>query len=349
MIAILIGIFATDMTPALLFPIGKSATWMFPIIWGIAMIIPLIALLSILKLYRNKNLINIIYHLTGRIFGFFISMTLFAIILIAMVTNSRSYVDIIRGVFLPTTPMLIIYILVIGTSYYIANKGFETIGRVSYIIIFYVAAANLFLIFLTRKDFDMNNIFPLWGPGIGQLITNGVSQISIISEIILVSIFYDYSRNHKDYTIGSLVGLGFGLLQLIAMLLAYTMIFGSSVLEVMPYPFQQMTKIAGIERFFTNFSALYLFFWLSASILKFSVYLYLLAATFSYTLKIKEFEPLLLPFAGLTILLGLIPKNPAQVILKIRGHVLLKQSWLLFFFLPLILWALAYFKGEYKK
>lgn len=349
LIAILIGIFSTDMTPSILFPVGKSATWMFPIVWIITMAIPLLALLSILKLYENKGLIDIIYHLTGKYFGFLISITLSIILFVTMISNSRSYVDIMRGVFLPTTPMLAIYLLVIGTSYFIASRGFETIGRVSYIIILFIVVSNTFLLFLIFTDLNINNLFPLWGPGVKELVKNGVTQISIIAEIILVSVFYKYSRNHKDYKIGSFAGLGLGLLQFILFLLAYTMIFGSAALEAIPYPFQQLTKIAGIERFFTNFSSIYLFFWLSASILKFSFYLYILSATFAYTVKLNEFEPLILPFAGLTIIVGLIPKNPAEVTLKLRGNYLLKQSWLLFFLLPLILWGIAYLKGEFKK
>lgn len=349
LIIILITIFATDMTPTVLFPQGKTATWMFPIVWLIVISIPLIALLSLLKLYKNKGLIEIIYHVTGRYFGFLINSILFIILLFATILNTRSYVDIIRGVFLRTTPAIAIYFVFMGASFLIAKRGFEVIGRLSWLIIFYFEIGIILLIVLLFNDLDFSNLFPLRGPGIISIAKQGVTQVSIIAEIILISIFFPYARDYKDYKVSNLLGLGIGLLQFVIMLIMYLTLFGYSVLEAIPYPFQQVTKLAGIERFFTNLDAVYLFFWLSIAILRLAFYLYLLSAAFAYTVKLTEFEPLLLSFSGLVILLGVLPKNPVQTTFQLRNSFLLKQSWLFFLLLPLTLWVVAHLRGEFKK
>jgi spore germination protein KB len=72
----------------------------------------------------------------------------------------------------------------------------------------------------------------------------------------------------------------------------------------------------------------------------------LTALIFSFTLNIKEFEPLLLPFAALAVLLGTIPKNYVEEVYVYRQAFLLKRSWMIFVILPLLLWLISLIKEK---
>lgn len=348
LIAISIGIASTDMIPTILFSEGKNVAWMFPAIWGIVILLPLLTLLSLLKRY-NLGLVELIYKLLGQYFGFIINCLLFLLAYSATILNSRNYVDIVRGVYLQETPLWVIYILIIGSSYFIANKGFETIGNLSYMIIIVLISTSALLILLLFEDYNFNNIYPIWGPGLDIVFTRSVKELTVIGEVIVISVFYKNVRSHKEYAMGSFAGLGLGLLHFTVLLLTYVFVFGGALLKEIPYPFHQATRIAGVERFFSNFSPFFLFFWLISAILKYSFNLYISTMIIGYTLRLEKTKPLLLLFSALTIILGLIPQNPVQVIQKLRSMLLIEQSWFIFIFLPIMLWIIAFIKRGTSK
>jgi len=117
----------------------------------------------------------------------------------------------------------------------------------------------------------------------------------------------------------------------------------------MMHVFSQMTRLTKIGIFISNLDAFFFGLWILTGIMRFSFYLYGTAGVYGYTLKIKEFEPLILPFAVLTIIIGLIPNNPSETILILRDNFLIKKTWIIFFGLPLILWIVAKMKGDIKQ
>jgi len=121
-----------------------------------------------------------------------------------------------------------------------------------------------------------------------------------------------------------------------------------SVNHVM-FPFHQTLTLIHLGRFFINVEAFYFAFWVIASVIRYTIYLYLTAAIFAYTLRLKEFEPLILPFAALVVLLGMLPGNIMQTTLIYRQSILLKSTWLIFILLPFVLWLLSKIRGDKSK
>jgi len=130
---------------------------------------------------------------------------------------------------------------------------------------------------------------------------------------------------------------------------AYVMMFDYIAPQKMMHVFSQMTRLTKIGIFISNLDAFFFGLWILTGIMRFSFYLYGTAGVYGYTLKIKEFEPLILPFAVLTIIIGLIPNNPSETILILRDNFLIKKTWIIFFGLPLILWIVAKMKGDIKQ
>ncbi len=348
LIFIIITIKSADMTSANLFPLGESATWMFPIIWILVMIIPILALTSLCKAYRNKNLIEIIYHLTGKYLGLLISFLLFIIAFSALIFNSRAYVDIMKVEIFTTTPIVVVYGLLIGASYFIANRGLEAIGRTSFILLPIVIFGSALLIILIGDELIPEYLFPITGSGIVPVIKHGIQNSSLIGEFLLIAVFFPYASNFKDYKRANIIGFTLACLGISLIYALYVMLFDYIAPQKMFHVFSQTSSMTGVGMFINNFDAFYFGTWTFTGLIRFSFYLYSCAALFAYTVKIKEFEPLLLPIAVLTVALGRLPKNVAKVIFILRGN-LLRSSWTIFFILPVILWLIAKKRGEIKK
>lgn len=344
-----IAVELTDMTPTFLFKDGKTATWMIPIFSGLILTIPFLILLSIIKKFKNKGLVHIVYSIMGKYAGFIINMALFIVLLSALVLNSRNYVDIIQVMFFPRTPRIAIYLILMGSSYFIANRGLETVGRTAWIFYPYLLGALLLVIVLASKEVNLGFLYPLWGPGIKKLIKTSAENSTIVADIFLLTVLYPYARSYKEFKAPVLWGLAVSIFLLSLLFAFYTTIYDYPTAEGVAFPYHQMIMLASVGRFITNIESLFFLFWVIASIVRFTIYLYLTAAIFGYTLGLNEFEPLLLPFSGLTVILGLIPENYIEGVFVYRQNILLKNTWAVFMFLPVILWIVFKLRGEKVK
>ncbi|WP_008827345.1 GerAB/ArcD/ProY family transporter [Haloplasma contractile] len=348
LIFIVIAIKGADSTPHGLFIDGLTATWMFPIIWLIVMALPFMALLKLLQHYKRKNIVQIIYHLTGKYFGFLLALILFFLQFMALILNSRGYVDIMVSRFYILTPMLVIYSALILSSYFVATRGYEGLARTSYLILPYLIIAMLLLPPLLWADFSPLFLHPVAGPGVKEIITGGVKHSSLIGEYMIFALFYPYTKDHKTFRNANIIGFVFGCILISLLLAEYIMLFDYVAVQKMLHPFSQLTRHTEIMMFINNLDALFLGVWIIVGIIRFALYLYGTAGFYGYTFKLKEFEPLILPFAILTIIIGFIPYNASMTSIVLRQNYLIEKSWLYFFFLPLLLWGIAKVKGEFK-
>jgi hypothetical protein len=65
------GIKATDSTPTIFCKSAMNAGWMVPIVSSFIALASISCLMVLFKKYKDKNLVELIYHLTGRYVGFF--------------------------------------------------------------------------------------------------------------------------------------------------------------------------------------------------------------------------------------------------------------------------------------
>ncbi|OZM58080.1 hypothetical protein CIB95_00430 [Lottiidibacillus patelloidae] len=340
-----ISLKVTDSTPTILLGKGENASWMLPIISASTILIPFLFLLSLLKKYKDKNIVEIGYSLTGNIFGFIIGMTLFLMMFVGTIANSRSYVEIISPMFFTTTPVPFLYILLLFVGYFVANRGFETIGRTAWLIVPYISVALALLVIFVWTDLDPIFLFPIAGPGLKELVLSGVKNTTIFGELILIGVIYPFLRSYKTFKNGALLSLILTTITLSLFLAIYVMAFSFPPAKFIAFPFQNLTRMAQVGEALEHSESIYLGFWVMASTIHFAVYLYLAAALFAYTLKLKELEPLILPIAGLCFFVGMIPENYVETVFKFREGYFNIYS-LIFFFLPILLWSISRWKGR---
>lgn len=314
-IVFIIAFKVTDMTPSILFKDGKSASWILPIISGLVVIIPLLALLYLLKKYKDKGIIEITYLLTGTYVGFIIALFLFLFYLLDTAVNSRNYVDIMSTMFFPRTPIMATLSFLLFGGYCIARQGIEGIGRT----------------------------------GIQNLFVSGVKNSPILSDIFVFAAVFPFVRSYKDFKKASLLGLGTSILTMLIYLLIFTMVFDYPPMEIISFPYQQLTTFVKVGRSIERIEPVYFFFWTLAAAIRFAIYIYLTTLLFAQVFKLKEFKPLLLPMTWLIILLGMLPENSVQEIFIIREKYLLNGTWEVFILLPLILIAIYKLRGEKMK
>lgn len=340
LILLTVGLKQTDVTPTALFPYGLTATWMFPIISAILLIVPFLLLLRVLKRHENKDLIQLTYDLTGNYIGFVISLLLFIFIFSTTVSYSRSTVDTLNTLFFPKTPQVILYVSLLAVGYFIASKGLEVLGRTSWLTAPYLFIALFILFVLLWHAMEWHHVKPFGGPGVGELLYEGGRHSYLVGEFILFTVLYPCLRSHREFRIASLLGIFIVTIELTIFYAAFLMVYGYPSVENIAFPFQQLTRIVDLGRVFSNAESLFLGFWAIATITRTAIYLYITVTIFAYMLKLKAFAPLFLPFTGVIFFLGLVPESNIENVLFLRESLLLQLNWLFILVLPVLLWIL---------
>ena len=345
-LAMTIGPKYGDDTPAILYQRLETAAWMAPVIIGAISIIPLYLLIKVLGAYKKKGLGEIIEHLFGKVFGFLLLAFLWIIGFVGIVFDTAIYTDIIGIMYFSETPILPIYAVLIIVCAYGAKKGLEQIGSVAWSTLFWVKISLFIVLMIIILQGEKAFLFPFFGPGKWEVVKQSTFKTSIYADFLFIALIYPFVSSKKAYSKGTWIALIFIVVEQAISLIGFMMLFDFHGAKNMNFPFHEAIRYIHIG-FLPNIETFFFPFWIVASFIRFSFYLYLCAILFGYLFKIKHFEHLIPIIATLVLSVGMIPENPTNIIFNLRD-MYLNILTPIFIILPFIIWLLAKFKGAFK-
>ncbi|GFR39488.1 hypothetical protein PRECH8_27840 [Insulibacter thermoxylanivorax] len=333
----LIAMKVSDTTPDILIHHAMNAAWLVSLINGLVVLIPLLLILHLLKRYQT-GLYDLLLTLTGRWGSTLIMLFIFLWLFISTFVNSRSYIDIVNTLFFPQTSIEALYVLFLLFCALVSIRGFETLGRMSWLLFWLIAGIVILLLLTTWQHMKISQLFPLLGPGLDVILLRGVTHSSLYVELFLIAFFFPYTTSYKALRDGVWIGFAVSALMLIVFNAVYVMVFDYPAIASMPYPYQQLTRSSSLFGMEAHMDALFLGVWIIAAILHFALYLYILAYLFARLFKIQEFEMLIIPMTGLVLYIGMIQENVMQMIFL--RDVLMMTTSIFYLLLPFGLWIL---------
>ncbi|MBL4930362.1 GerAB/ArcD/ProY family transporter [Clostridium paridis] len=348
LITILLFTNTFDNTPSFIFKDAKNAGWLVPIISAVIILIPILCTLNLLKKFKDKGLIEIIYMLTGKYFGFILILLLIVLNIFFLIGNIRDNCSTISTLFFPKTSTEILVFTLIGASCYVASLGLKASARTAFLFLFYFVI-NLLLILIFSKHLIIPAfLFPLAGGGIKSIFKASLLNVPIFQVIILLSICFPMFKNHKCFKKSSLFSLLISCILIAVIFIIIQMTFDYPATSIIALPFFTFVRLINITRFLSNLEALLFLPSVIILVLYYSVYLYLVTAMFTNLLKLKKVEPFILPVTALIAILCLIPENSIKISLLIHMYLLPILSTFIII-LPITLSIIAQWKGAYNK
>jgi spore germination protein KB len=342
-IILTIGTKLADDTPAIIFDKLYTATWMLPIVTGLISIIPIYFLLRISSHYPKSNLMDICQRLFGKAVGYIIILLLWIIGMTAYTLDTAIYTDIIGTMYFTETPTIVIYMILMGVSAYGAKKGLEQIGSVAWAVFAYVMISLSIALILAFGNGNSHYLFPIFGPGKWEIVKESSLKLSIFCDFIYFGVIATNISSNKDYRKGTWISLVILIIVLPIAIMAYLILFDYESVKLLNYPFHETIRYISIG-FLTSIETFFLPFWLVASFIRFSVYLYLSAIMFGWLFRIKNFEYLIPTLATLIVIVGMIPETPTFSVLDIKGKIM-NLITPFFLILPILLWLLMKLRG----
>ncbi|WP_079507231.1 GerAB/ArcD/ProY family transporter [Mesobacillus jeotgali] len=345
-ISLTVGAKLSDDTPAIIYENAKNAGWMSALLIGIFSFVPIILLIKVYSAHKGKNLHEILLHLFGKVFGTLLSIVMLIGGTAAVIADSGTYVDIIGSMYFTKTPAIILYILLMVICAYGAKRGIEQIGTVSWLLLPYIKITLFVALVFTFRKGTIGYLFPFWGEAPLEVAKASVKNVSIFIDFLYLALIMPLVSSYKDMKKGTLLGLVFITFELSLALVAFVVLFDYTTAEMLNYPFHETIRFIQIG-FLANVETLFFPFWLVATFIRFSFYLYLIATLLGGILKIKEFEYLIPLIATIILLIGISPDAPSIYLYVIREKVLVLLSPA-FMILPPLMWIVAKIRGDFK-
>lgn len=343
---LMVSLRGTEDTPAQLYNIGLNAAWMIPLFSAAIFFIPLFLLLKTMKLYREKNLFTVIEKLMGKYIGFVVCLLIFIISSSGISFDTRTYANIIRAFYFKTTPLPITYALLLVVCAYGAKKGIQHIGTVSYLIVFYAVFSFCLAFLLSTQHSDIQAIFPIWGPGIVEIVKQSSQQLNLYADFFLFTLVIPYITTVKEFQKGTWIAFVSVSIQLSVAILLYVCLF-DNYLGGIGYPFHTAIGFISLGSYIPNIELFFFIIWIMAACIRFTAFLYINALMFGHLFKIKDFEYLIPSLAATYLLIGIIPESPYDVYLEFRP-IIAKITSAFFPAISIIIWLAALVKGEFK-
>ncbi|MFD2673372.1 GerAB/ArcD/ProY family transporter [Marinicrinis sediminis] len=345
MILFAIGMKATDTTPSLMYSGAENASWMVPLLSFAVLGIPVFLMMKVYHRFPNQHMFEIATHLLGKPISTLLFFCFLVITFVAIVTDTRSYVDVIGTMYFEKSPMLVIYILLMLALVYGAKKGLEAIATVAWLTLFYIIITFVGALLLMIPYLQMGRIFPLFGPGYVTILKESMYHISIYGDILVLMFLLPLLKNKREFSRGLYVGFITSGIQIVVFTLFFILLYDYPSIEKISYPFHESIRFIQIGSFFTNIETLFLPFWLIGTIVRFTIYLYMLGILFGKVFQIQEHEHLFFPLGILIIWIGMIPENSGVNVYLVREQ-LLRYASPFFLLVPMLIWITAAWKGR---
>ncbi|MBY0121706.1 endospore germination permease [Bacillus sp. S/N-304-OC-R1] len=335
-----------DDSPTILYKYLDTAAWMAPIIISILSIIPIYFMIKVLGNYEEKNLSDVIRRLFGKYIGFIILMILWIILICALTFDTAIYSNIITTMYFSETPLIAVYVVLMAVCAYGAKKGLQQIGSVSWAVLFWIKLSllSVLIIILFRGEFSF--LFPIFGPGPLEVVKDSSMRLTLYAEFLYLGLIYPYLSSKRHFKKAIWITLPLITVEITIAIIGFILLFDYVGVKMMNYPFHEAIRYLELG-FLINIETFFFPFWLIATFVRFTFYLYLASLLFGDLFKIKHFEYLTPILATLVFFLGLIPESPTFTIFYLREKLLTYVSPL-FFLLPIIIWILAVVRGEFK-
>ena len=289
---------------------GQTAAWAVPVISALLSIIWLWPLVSVLNAHPGMDIVQITRRVAGGTAAIVTGLFYYCSVVGLLATGLRQGADAFISVTLPLTPL---YFL-LGVAYVVVLCvplwGIESLARTSLIggIYSYSMMALLPIALLFPNHYanvwNADQVFPLLGPGVIDLLKAGVMRQSMYFEIFSLGFLAPRLRRRTDAGGVAAMSLGFSVLALSMVEMGLSMVFPYPSLRRVPFAYLRATRIVGFGRFFQRLDVAFVANWLVTGLLGAATGVYVAGLTLVSTFGLGSYKALLLTVTATIAALG---------------------------------------------
>ncbi|NLC20219.1 MAG: endospore germination permease [Clostridiales bacterium] len=326
---------------------GGTAGWLLTMFSSVIGILLFYVISGLYKQFAGNDILDIAEIAFGIIGKIIVALFFLVLFLTFVPVFLREFAEDIKIISLTNTPISIITLIFCIGMVVGSYLGIETLVRIHALTVPFIAGAFVLILLLTTSRFDISNLAPWLGLGADVIIKEGISNLSMYSEFIVLLFIVPLFHKKSDFiNVGrySLMISGFFL---VLSSLCYMLVFQYPASTEYFLPMYQMARIIRLGRFFTRIESAFIVIWASSAFLFLSCGLYFITFLFQKAFNLNYYKPLIFPFTVMVFTLSMVPENLYSALL-IEMEYYRRYSWILTFLLPILLLLAANIRTRIK-
>lgn len=251
----------------------KQDFWISIVIIGLIMIIYSLIFTNLVKMYPDKNFIEICKTILGTVPGVILGIVYFIFFMHTTSSILREFSFYLNETVYYDTPRLFFSIGIIIPCIYIVYNDIETIGRVGEFIFFTFILTIIIVVSLSITTININNLLPMFTQSFSSIF-KGIVGLSIwggqLFVILMIACKVKDISNISKSIIKCIIVL-ISIILLITMAIIAT--FGSTT-EILVSPLLLLARYASVTNILQRMDVIILIIWINSIFLKLSIYIY---------------------------------------------------------------------------
>lgn len=309
---------------------AATAAWMLPLIAAPYAPVIWLSVRSVVRASPGGTLVEGTEAILGPWFGTLVNLCYALYFLLLVATVSLEFALDVRMLFLPSTPTVVIGLVILGTAAFLVYAGIEALGRVAALFGPPILIGLLLLqVGGVITHLDPDAIFPFWGRGALPLLFTGLSLGALQGEILFLGLIASAVRAAPQLDRAAWISIGASLLFMVLVMLTLLSVFPYPSLSHIAFPLLQMSQIVSVGPTAQRMESLFLLVWMIALLIKVGCALYGTVSILARTLRIPHVRWLIFPTVWLVNAITSLPFDDQTVAtfdlfgLRIYGSIIM--------------------------
>lgn len=293
-------------SPALMAKQAGQDAWVAVLIAGVFGLLFGMLVVSVGLRHPGKNMVEYGIDLLGPWLGRAVAIVfaLFFLHLNAYVV--RSFGSLLVTETMPETPLVVFNIMIVIIAAYGAYLGLEVFSRVNEIVFPLSILVGVSIVAMGLPELDFELLKPFFMHPLPQMLRASLILFAFYVEVAFFFMIIPSLRQPDEarQVIGSVV-----LILSVAMLFdvgALVTLFGHQETTRMIFPTYEFAKTVRLGGFLERIESLVVGIWVASVGLKVTAFYYVSVLTFAQTFNLKDYRPLVLPYAFILVVLSMV-------------------------------------------
>ncbi|HHV99226.1 MAG TPA: endospore germination permease [Clostridiaceae bacterium] len=284
--------------------ITEHQTWMV-ILAGLVIAIPFfLSYITLAKRFKGMNVVQINDMVYGRFLGKVISVYYIFFLMMTLSFNIRDVGELHITFLMPDTPFIFLLAVFAATCAYAVAKGLEVLARISHLfaIVGIVVPISTFILLVDQMNFS--NFLPLFEVPFIKMFHGTHIMLSIpFGETIVFLMIMGSLDDTEHMARNALIGLLIGTTSLLVVSIRNTAVLGNTQ-AIWTSPSFQSIRLIDIGTILTRMDFLIGIAQTVLIFFKCCIFFYALVTAVSQLLGLKSYSPLVLPLAGIEVIIA---------------------------------------------
>ncbi|AIS53255.1 spore germination protein [Thermoanaerobacter kivui] len=279
---------------------AKQDSWISVLIAFVISVAIFVFYYKLAMLFKENTLFSYVDKIAGKFIGKIIAILYLLFLLHGISLVMRELIEIIANAFMPHTPSIVFYIVLMIAVMYTVSKGFLAIVKLNEMLFPFGMLLLAFVITLSIPKVDMSNFLPILENGIKPPIIGAIPILSFTLESVIILLIFPHISEKQKALKGSIISHGILAFSLILGVLAIG-IFGAKTASNFQFTALEMVRNMRISDYIQRFDSLVMALWIMGIYLKIVIFTYLFAKGLAETINSVDYRFILLPLATLLI------------------------------------------------